>query len=475
MPILPLSKTSDDRTDFGLPRARLVNMFVEAVREGPQPDGRFQRYGLSPFASTGTAPASGIYYASDAFNLIFAPAGNTLYGVTLGGAVSNLGSMPAQTRTRSASSRTQRAFIGSDGGLYVYGGSPAALTKVSTMSDGATAVPSLGDLAYLSGRFIYSVTGSNQLYFSAIGDATVIDPSLTDLADSTPGAIVAMETLGDELAIFKTDAVEWWQVTSDPNNPYQRAQGRNYERGCVSRGSVTLQDNSLWWVGDDYVVYRTGSAPQRVSTHGVEQQLRDYGSDSGFRTSAFSPDFVGHSMVAITTAAFGDRTNSQTFAYDISTGQWYDWPSGSDSGAFLAPQGVLISGVNYVASAVDGTIYTMTPTALSDGGAAISRVISAFMPQPSGTTRCDNVSLLCRTGLAGAGVSPNAQMRYSDDNGQTWSAWLTGSLGTTGQSPLRITWRRLGRIKAPGRAFEFLCADPAPFVVEGATINEFRP
>ncbi len=64
-----------------------------------------------------------------------------------------------------------------------------------------------------------------------------------------------------------------------------------------------------------------------------------------------------------------------------------------------------------------------------------------------------------KTGVGnGDEANPTLQLRYSDDNGNTWSSWLTANIGASGEYQEDVVFYRLGRSK--NRIFEFRCTDP---------------
>lgn len=61
---------------------------------------------------------------------------------------------------------------------------------------------------------------------------------------------------------------------------------------------------------------------------------------------------------------------------------------------------------------------------------------------------------------------PVISLRWSDDNGHTWSNSYDRSFGEAGEYKTRVIWRRLGR--ARDRIFEISVSDPVPArIVDG--------
>src|SRR5690348_1577296 len=74
-------------------------------------------------------------------------------------------------------------------------------------------------------------------------------------------------------------------------------------------------DNSLFWLGNDGIVYRAnGYTPQRVSTHPVEQAISRCNRNAAF---AFTFEDRGHKVYYLT---FPD---GETWGYDAASGEWH--------------------------------------------------------------------------------------------------------------------------------------------------------
>jgi hypothetical protein len=70
---------------------------------------------------------------------------------------------------------------------------------------------------------------------------------------------------------------------------------------------------------------------------------------------------------------------------------------------------------------------------------------------------------------------PQIMLRYSDDQGRTWSKERLRSLGAAGKYNTSVTWRQLGQIKPPGRIFQISVSDPVKVAIYGATMNDIDP
>ena len=65
--------------------------------------------------------------------------------------------------------------------------------------------------------------------------------------------------------------------------------------------------------------------------------------------------------------------------------------------------------------------------------------------------------------------SPQIMLRWSNDNGFTWSNPYWRALGRLGEYRTRARWNRIGR--ARNRTYEIAITDPVPKKVIGIVVN----
>jgi hypothetical protein len=457
---------------------RQVNAFSEATPGGPTPLVRTSRPGLTKVYTLGTGPILRQQQLPSLFNGdLFSVSGSALYRNQ-----SALGEVPFSSYPRLASANGQLAVV-SGGALSVYNGS--TFSQILTFDDGVSPLPPFSGVTVLYDIFVFPVVGSNQFYFSKVGDATSINAANFSAAQTNPTAIVDVQTLAEELYFFKAGgATEIWDYQPNSLNigngvttvtaPFALSQGRTYTRGAASQGAITSADNALFWVGDDQSVYRTGPVPQKVSTPLIDDLLQE-----AFLTSsesvAFSFNLEGHDWVILNIVGI-----NQTWAYDCQTKEWAQWGSyvtGQEDPALWIPQ--TSAGVSdfsvYAGSSVDGSVYSIDPKNRTDDGKPVRVVVSGFSYMGGGYARVGSVSLHCVRGVATLAVpAPLIEMRYSDDGARTWSNWTPAQLGGIAGYKFKAVWRGLGRMRQPGRNYEFAITDAVNVTIEGASYNEAR-
>jgi hypothetical protein len=468
MPDIPLTTGLQGRPRVGLPPLRLVNAYSEASPGGPTAAMRTARPGLDLLYTNGAGPVFRIYQQPGLFNnsLPFIVSGSALYqGSTFVGNVA-YGQFP-----RMAAANSQLAII-SGGGLYNYNGT--VFKQVQFFSDGVSRLPSFQALAVLYNIFLFSVAGSQQFFFSSVGDPTTINAANFSSAQVNPDYIVEFAVLGEELYIFKARSVEIWDFNGSLTAPFNESPGRTYAKGCASQNGVRQVDNALIWVGDDYDVYRTGIVPQAIGSPWVRDRLKNAGAVGISQLTAFDMYVEGHAFYG-----FNLPLTGESYVYDCATKEWAQWGTttsvSGDPGAFIGGTSGGQGDATVFGDAGNGNVYYPNPKTNTDNGVSRATVVSGALWRAGGVVRCNVVALRCVRGVGTSAVPvPVVAMRYSDDGGHTWTSWFDGELGQIGQYKWKASWRYLGSFYEPGRVFEWRVNDAVNFTVEGATINESR-
>lgn len=450
---------------YGFPETRLVNLLTEPApvrEERPYTafvglrEVRYSRPGLAAGVNYGAGPVRCAFMAPPllgGFKVIVS--GGTAYNADSG---ASLGSIGGTDMVRFAVSRLQMVLVAAGVAYVSTGGAFAPIASA--------VIGPVSDVAYLSGRFVYAMAGSDTFYWSEINDPANIGGLSFATAESFPDAIVGLGVLGDELLIFGASSVETWSVSGDANAPFTPVLGKGYQRGCAARDATAFVDNALVWIGDNRVVYATRTAPARISHSGVEDKLRQCANISA--CTAFTATFEGHELYVLNIPGVG------SYAYDASRagqggpmanaserGEWSEWSSWGRTG-FQGRCSVYAGGVTWVGDDTSNDLWKMQFGVYKDGAAPLVRTASAFIKVEEGFPVCRNLLLHCVMGVGNVvdpASNPVAEMRYSDDQGRTFSDWRQAPLGKQGSYRLRASWQRLGQMRAPGRLIEVRIAD----------------
>jgi hypothetical protein len=179
------------------------------------------------------------------------------------------------------------------------------------------------------------------------------------------------------------------------------------------------------------------------------------------RASTFTLD--GHKLYVLRCGQQG------TFIYDTVTQQWSEFITAGQSNwnfEFCLNWNGLVIG----ADQSSGAIYKLDVSATQDEGSKdVTRTVTGKYPvRGRDEISCAAVRLTASVG-APIAAAPTVNLRYSDDNGNTYvdAGEITLVVGDYDQE---LAWRSLGSMKQPGRVFEFV--DVGGVVrIDGCTIE----
>jgi hypothetical protein len=460
MVAVPLGQATYRRRDMRTPEIELTNLLVENDPTN-QVDGKvlFQRPGLTQLSTVGTiGPIRGVFRRYGVVNSQYIVVSATkAFTVSDIGGQTELGDVGGSDIV-SIDGSDLKAIIVSDGSAYFTTG--ASLTLI-VMPDSQR----VSGVVYINGYFILVVENSQKFYWLAPGD-TNPDPLNFASVETAPDNIVKAARLLDELWFLGQQTTEVWQLTANLDLPFQPVGGRLYEKGCANRDTAQVLDNTLFWVGNDLIVYRADTTPVRISSHSVEERLANAGLET-LKAWAFSID--GHTLYCLTIGSQG------TWAFDVENQNWPRFKSyGKET--WRAHLGTQVDGSLIVAGDdTSNILYQLDNTVSNDNGAQLERIVTGGLnilgrPQP-----CRDFSVAMAMGWApitGDAVNPTVLMRYSDDGGNIWSTWIEARLGLEGQYNGEVVWRQLGLMQSPGRLFTVKVTDDAIVRISYARANE---
>ncbi|PIB91289.1 hypothetical protein CSW62_06690 [Caulobacter sp. FWC2] len=424
------------------------------------------RPGLSYLGNAGGGFIAGLIRRENANDDVFGVSGEFYFAVSSSGAVSvGSGGISGSSRVRMATDGANTMIVRS-GTLYCKPGSgPLDVVALPDTSQAS-------DVVYLAGRFWVSIKSTGRVYFTNPGETT-IDPLNYFTAESSPDAIQGLGVDDDQLMILGRSSIEWWTPTGDPDLPAQRVVGRHSPAGLASVFSLATTDAGLAWVGDDGIIYRSGGIPTPISQPDIAEAIargRLIANDNDPATTLNGWSFTLEQHVYYVLDVPGEGT----LAYDFTTGQWSDFGTNGKS-LFMAGCGAkLAKGKWITGGSFDSKIRQITPTALTDDGTPLVREFFGLTRSRT-TLRFSNVFTECSVGGAGLAYpsdDPKLAMRYSDNEGKTWSEWQYASLGRQGQYNRKPTFKNPTKMRFGTRIWCWRMSDPVPFTVHTAGYNE---
>lgn len=142
-----------------------------------------------------------------------------------------------------------------------------------------------------------------------------------------------------------------------------------------------------------------------------------------------------------------------TFAYDVATGQWSQFSTGG-YGVWNMLRGLVWGAYVLGADAIAPKVWALAPdSALDEDWRPIQHAVTGGVPARSRRgVRQDNFRMVVSSGFVGENGA-EMRLRFSDDNGRTWSPYLPFTLIAQDYSQ-EVQWLSLGALQSPGRVFE---------------------
>ena len=184
---------------------------------------------------------------------------------------------------------------------------------------GAPAFVPANVVAYMDGYFVFNAAGTRQFFLSGINDGTQYSGLDFATATANTGSVLTVVNFHEQLLIM-TDkpSIEVWYDSGAAAFPFQRYDGAYIQRGIAAPLAFCSEDNTVFWMGDDGILYRlNGFLPQRISTFAMEHAWAQY-PQRYLDCFMFVLDQEGHKFVVCQFPS-----GAQTWVYDISTQLWH--------------------------------------------------------------------------------------------------------------------------------------------------------
>lgn len=433
---------------------RLVNLYVRAWPDGALAPGLIkQTEGMITFANLGTDRPVRAMIRKGA--IVYAVSGGKLFSVSSAGTVTELyGSLLDSANTTMFKNDNNEIGIAAGGTYYVWDISGASMSTPAM-----TALTGVQGVAFKDGYGILVDTASDRWQITGVSDATSLGALDFSSADDSTDGIVGVAAYNGYVWIFGEETIEPWRNTGAAKFPFQRVSGGTIPRGCFGAKTIIGEDQSLFWVGDDRIVYRMLEGPKRISTHAVERALRNQ--QDGDDLTAFTWTEDGHKL-------YGIRfPNAPAWVYDMNTQLWHERASDNfGESTWRANSSVRAFGYEILGSS-DGILYRLSPTAYQEGSTSIARIAeSAPVQDGDRFTYLDRVALEMKTGYVDIDREPQVMLQISRD-GKLYTPEKFRGLSDLGDYRRTVSWNRQG--SARRHQVRFKITDPIPVSIYGAS------
>lgn len=431
---------------------RCVNLYAEKAPRGRTSVALFGTPGLLWWANVGDGPIRGIHPMAGALYVV---SGIEVYKVDVNKGAVLLGVAHGTDSVLMEDNGIQILLIVGPGPNDAY---VVTDTTVNAITD--PDFPGASSATFLDQYLIISEPDSGRFHISALLDVTSWDALDFATAEAEADKLLRVFVDHRELWLLGERSAEIWTNTGASPFPLERQSGTFVERGIAAPQSVVRLDNTVYWVGDDSIVYRSeGYIPTRASQHGIEGVLsRTDLSD----VTAFTHTLDGHPFYVLS------KPGVFTYVYDVATKQWHERETYGQNG-WRVQGHANIFGKDLV-HAGGTAVYELAPDTYTDAGGTIQRI--AASPQlwaDAQRAHMKNLVVDMEAGVGlttGQGSDPQAMLRISDDGGRSWSNERWADIGKLGKYEQQARWNRLGQFRQ--RVLELTVSDPVKTVILGA-------
>lgn len=406
---------------------RTIGMVPLPMEPGNERAGwRFEDIPGLVFAYTLEAPIRGLLWVN---GRAFAVGGTKLYELFANGTTKVLTTLGSAVGNVGMSDNTTQLVISDGAQLYVL----TLATNVVIAKD----FPGKSRIDYINQYIVFVTRDTQQFGWTALGDATSIDPLAFASAEGSPDNLVSLLVDHRDLLLFGTDSTEPW-IDSGDVNVFTRNPGQAIEQGIASEFSAVKLDDTVFWLaasarGQGTVLRLAGYVPTPVSTKSIEELLS--GKDLS-QATAYAYEFEKSKFYCLNVPGL-----ETTLVYDAFTQQWHERAEliGGDRQPHRATHHFFAFGDHYFGAA-DGKLYRMDPTVSNNDGDPLlrERISPIFATPTRDRQRPERFALDCQRGT-GARV----QFRMSPDGGNKWGAWRARSTGALGVFNPTVEWKRL--------------------------------
>ena len=446
---LPLLGDTQEHPSIISNNQKTINWYPVPSKGGISPFSLICSPGSVQLASVTAGESRGFIKVGD---LPYAVVGTSLYCFDENIQVSNLGTIAGSGRVGMAHDGTNLVIVTGVGNPgYVFDGS-----TLSTITD--PDFPGADDVTFLYGFFVASSFNDDQIYVSDLNSPTSW-PAASSFFDEKPDKLKRIIVDHGEIFAFGTEGTEVWYFSGDLSFPFERNQSAIIDRGTKATWSVRRDDNTVFFLGDDLIVYRMeGYNPVRISDESVETALSSYTKINLENSYAFTYTDHGHKFYQLTIP------NHETWVYDIATGQWHNRKH-FDLKIHHAFDYVWAYGKHIILDNRDnGLFLEWSRSIYDDNGTTLkSERKSQYISNSDQRIRWKRLKIVMETGVGlptGQGSDPIITMRISDDRGRTFKNEKQLKIGQAGRYKKQVIKRHLGSSRV--RQYELSISDPVP-------------
>lgn len=434
----------------------LVNVYPSRSTGGKYPFNLINTPGLAFFLELPTFPVKALHQNG---GRAFAVTPTKFYEIFKDGSFIDRGDLNLTGRVSIEDNGTQVVMVDGFRGYYF----DSNTNEVSQINDAGFYPAST--VTYQDGYFIFDRKDTGQFFISNLLDVT-FDPLDFATAEGRPDPLVAVLSDHREVFMFGTKTIEVWYNSGAADFPFERNQGAFIEKGCAAPNTVASQNNTVYFVGSDLMVYQmAGYTPVRISSHAVEKTLKGVDISDAF---AYTYQDEGHLFYVLTIPA-----RDLTWCFDISTGAWHIRQS-YQFGRHQSNNAIFFDSKTLVGDFQNGRVYQMANNYYTDDGEPVIReFVLPTVNRGREFLTVDSLEFDMSTGVGltlGQGSDPELRVYFSKDDGNEYSqSFKAGKIGKKGEYLSRAKVNRFGCARQ--FTFKVEISDPIPVDIGGAWVE----
>lgn len=428
---------SNQNRSRGQSSERTLNLYPEPAPSGAYPSILLPWPGTKTLGTSTTGTARGIY-THDKTGEVYKVVGSTLYKVDLAGTETSIGTILGSglvlfdSINDTSGTVGVKLLIASNTAGYVYNITSNTLTQVTDASYEAG-----GSVVQLNNFVIWELN-NNQYAVADVGNPLSIQAENISTKLSVSDDIVQIFRFKETIYMMGSQAIQPYYIGSTGTNPLVNIQSGVADKGLIARGCVDANENAMYWVGGDKVLYRaTAYFPETVTTPSIANKLSDYDfTDASVRCIKFD----NQNFVII-------QTTNGTLAYCEASNLWIELAYGEDEDPYIGYDFTYAYGKNLLLSRIDGVLLELDQDLFTDNGQTIIReritapLNASSLGKNGGRIISKRAELIMESGVGNTtNPVPLVMMSHSIDYGQSFSNEHFISAGRDAQNNIRVEY-----------------------------------
>jgi len=449
--LLPAIGQSYEHPDIPLSAQSTKNWFPEINQESQTV------LSLQPYPGTKTfSSKAGIDRGMTVWgNQLYKVTDKALYSVNTVGVQTSIGTIDGVGRCTFPASATILVIVTS-GFVYQYDGN-----TLSEITDVDLEIPNYG--AYLNNQWIYQ--GSRARFcVSEAGQPANINGLNYASAESEGDDLVRPYVFNQILYLFGEKNTEAWYNSGQGRPPFDRVDGGIIQKGLGAADSLDNNDQSMYFLGDDRIVYQmSGSQVQPISTIPISTLFDAYEDVS--TAVGFCFNYHGQEFYQIT-------VSDQTWLYSQDSGGWSQITYSAKEIASPVSSYAEVYGKKLIA--IGGDIVELSDSATTfDGEIMIrERITGQVSGEIFGAAGIGLRVFMSRLeiiikGIPDLDVTPKIMVSWSDDSGYTFSNERIVECGQLGNYQFKAITHQLGSFYE--RVFKIRISDNSRYSLHKVT------